>query len=135
MPRAPYKNDKGAPLYALNDFSVSTSAIPYKFRGVDIKEDDSSYSIELDYTDRGNATNLATAKLTVNGKEYTLQDGKVVVQKSDVGQYITEMTLTFTNIIVDGTEEITLVNPHSKLIAMMQELSQTLKDFIDEIYG
>ena len=130
-----YKNDKGAPLYALNDFSVSTSAIPYKFRGVDIKEDDSSYSIELDYTDRGNATNLATAKLTVNGKEYTLQDGKVVVQKSDVGQYITEMTLTFTNIIVDGTEEITLVNPHSKLIAMMEELSQTLKDFIDEIYG
>ena len=129
-----YKNEKGAPLYALKDFEVSTSAIPYKFRGVDIKEDANSYIIELDYTDRGNATNLATAKLTINGKEYTLEDGKVTVQKADIGNYITEMTLTFTNIIVDGTEEIVLLNPHSKLIATMKDIHQEIKDFIDGIY-
>lgn len=129
-----YKNEKGAPLYAIKDFEVSTSAIPYKFRGVDIKEDANSYIIELDYTDRGNATNLATAKLTINGKEYTLEDGKVTVQKADIGNYITEMTLTFTNIIVDGTEEIVLLNPHSKLIATMKDIHQEIKDFIDGIY-
>lgn len=130
-----YKNSLGKKLLPMNGYEVSTSAIPYKFRGVDIIETDSSYEIEIDYLDRGKATNLATATIIINDKEYTLSDGKVIVLKEDIGKFIYDMKLIFTNTDIDGIETVTLINPHSNLIGALQIIYEEYSFILIDIYS
>lgn len=129
-----YKDYKERKLYQLNSYDVATSSIPYRFRGVDITEDTESYTFELDYTDRGSATNLATATLNVNGKDYMLADGKISILKSDMGQFIYETKLTFTNLTINGNEEVVLLNPHSELVNCIKAITAEIDAILVKIY-
>ena len=87
----------------------------------------------LVYTDSGKSTTLATAKIEINGKEYTLSGGSVVIPKSDF-DIVHELKVTFTVNTIDGYVEVTLVNPHAKFLNDMKELFTDYSDMIKNIY-
>lgn len=111
----------------------ATSAKEYKIKELDVKENGDNYNVTLVFSDSGRSTTLATAKIEINGKEYTLSGGSVVIPKSDF-DIVHELKVTFTVNTIDGYVEVTLVNPHAKFLNDMKEGFTNYSDMIKNIY-
>ena len=90
---------------------------------------------ELDFSDRDKTTNLAQAKILINGKEYQLTDAKVSVPTAEVGKVIYEIALVFDLTVAGETKEVKLVNPHSVFLKVASSLVDERQDILSNIKG
>ena len=114
-------------------FPFATTAKEYKIKSLDVKESGDNYNVELVYTDQGSSTTLASAKIKINGKEYQLTDGKVVVPKSDF-DVIHELQVIFEVNTIDGYVEKTVINPHAPFLNDLKEAFDSYQELINSIY-
>lgn len=128
-----YKTPNGKSVTTLTSFDFATSAKEYKFKGIDLTPDGDNYIFSIEYTDTGASTNLAEAKVKINGKEYQLVDGKVTIPQSDFDM-IHELIVIFNLKTIDGFVETTLINPHAKSWNNLAEGLNQLNELITSIY-
>ena len=111
----------------------ATSAREYKIKTLSIDDSGDNYKVTLNYSYSGGSTTLADATIRINGKEYKLENGSVMVPKSDF-TVVHELVVTFMVQTIDGMTEVTLVNPHAKFLNDLKESFDAYTDMINNIY-
>ena len=51
-----------------------------------------------------------------------------------MGQFIYETKLTFTNLTINGNEEVVLMNPHSELVNCIKAITADIDAILVKIY-
>ena len=123
---------------SLNTFytqKVHTDVTEHKLRELKMTELDDSYKFELDYLDRGKVTNLDNCILQVNGKDYNIIDGEVIVPKSEVGSFIFETILKYECDSFEGIVTKEVKNLHTHVIEAIDVIEKDYKDFIERMFG
>ena len=128
-----YVSTNGRTVNTTLSFPFATTAKEYKIKGLEVAAAGDNYNVTLVYNDSGNSTTLATAKIEINGKSYTLSEGTVVIPKSDF-DIIHELKVTFEVNTVDGYVEVTLVNPHAKFLNDLKESFSSFTSMVNDIY-
>ena len=128
-----FLNDKGIEYKLPYKYSFGTKAREYRFNDINISLTDNNYIFELDYSDKANATTLAEAIIYINGKSYQMSDGKLIVDKDEIG-IIDEIKLEFTNQIYQGTETIILVNPHAPYLNTLNDALKSIETMLEDIF-
>ena len=111
----------------------ATSAREYKIKALSVEESGDNYKVTLSYSDSGSSTTLGEATIQINGKEYKLENGTVMVPKSDF-TVVHELIVTFMVQTIDGMTEVTLINPHAKFLNDLKESFNAYTDMINNIY-
>lgn len=115
------------------NYPFGTKAREYRFNDINISLTDNNYIFELDYSDKANATTLAEAIIYINGKSYQMSDGKLIVDKDEIG-IIDEIKLEFNNQIYQGTETIILVNPHAPYLNTLNDALKSIETMLEDIF-
>ena len=83
-----------------------------EFRKVVLTEDQTSHIFSLDHYDQDLASSILSAKLIVNGNEYNLTNGELVLEKSQI-LYINEVIIEYQIDIGDNNiVHVRILNPH-----------------------
>ncbi len=128
-----FMNDKGIEYKLPYKYSFGTKAREYRFNDINISLTDNNYIFELDYSDKANATTLAEAIIYINGKNYQMSEGKLIVDKDEIG-IIDEIKLEFNNQIYQGTETIILVNPHAPYLNTLNDALKSIETMLEDIF-
>ena len=131
--RIVYVSANGRKVYTTLLFPFATTAKEYKITGFNVSKNGDNYNVELAFSDLGESTNLATAKIKINGKEYQLTDGKVVIPVSDF-DVIHELLVIVDVKTIDGVTTTTLYNPHAPFLNDMKESFNSYQDLLNSIY-
>ena len=130
-----YKNPRGTVVKTYSKFDVLCPPTEYKIRKLEFEEQGDQMVFELDFSDRDKTTNLAQAKILINGKEYQLTDAKVSVPTAEVGKVIYEIALVFDLTVAGEIKEVKLVNPHSVFLKVASSLVDERQDILSNIKG
>ena len=128
-----YVSGNDRKVYTGVTFPFATTAKEYKIKSLDVKESGDNYNVELVYTDQGSSTTLGSAKIKINGKEYQLTDGKVVIPKSDF-DVIHELQVIFDVNTIDGFVTTIVINPHAPFLNDLKEAFDSYQEMINSIY-
>jgi len=114
---------------------VSTQNYMPLFKGVDITEDTSSFTITIDFTDRSNVSNYSNAPFKINGKDYNFVDGSANILKEDVGDEILTLSVLLEyNITSSQMYSRWLNNPHVPFAITLETMIESIDNKINKIY-
>ena len=128
-----YKSANDRMVYTTLSFPFATSAKEYKIKKLVIEDAGDNYNVTLNFTDSGGSTKLNEATIKINGKEYKLASGSVVIPKSDFTT-VHELIVTFELNTIDGYVVVTLTNPHAPFLNDLKDGMESYEDFIKDIY-
>ena len=123
---------------SLNTFfnkKVHTDVTEHKLKELTLSEDDTNFTFELTYQDRGKVTGLADCILEVNGKKFKMVDGEAIVPKSEVGDYVYETILKYDCDSFEGIVTKEVKNFHTTLIDAIDVIESDYKDFLERMFG
>lgn len=106
---------------------------PHTFLRVEVNEVGENYNFEVKYRDRDSETNLATAKLQINGKDYQLVAGKLSLLKSEIG-LIEELSIEYICTNSLGMKTILIKNPDSIPLRFIEELFHRKQDLVSSLF-
>lgn len=130
-----YKDKNGKLIDLLTNGTIKTLKYTPKFDKVNVTEDDTSFTLTTDFTDRSLASNFATAPVTINGKKFNFTDSQLVVQKSEVGDKITEILIELNyDLNNDNYFEFNIKNPHYYSTMTLNYLFDDLNNAVNDLY-
>lgn len=115
-------------------YNFSTLKEPHTFLRLEVTNDGVSTTFASIYKDRSEETNLASATLVVNGKEYTLVNGKVTINNNDFGE-IKSLILKYNCVTFYETKDIVIYNPDSNALEFLHNLIQKQKDLVSGLFN
>ena len=116
-----------------NSYPFQTTVTPHTFLRVEVNEVGENYNFEVKYRDRDSETNLATAKLQINGKDYQLVAGKLSLLKSEIG-LIEELSIEYICTNSLGMKTILIKNPDSIPLRFIEELFHRKQNLVSGLF-
>ena len=104
------------------------------FMGLTIIETDDAYDFEVKYRDTDNASNLDSAKIIINNKEYYLENKILTVEKTDV-PLIELVDLVYVVDYNNGASTYTIKNANSNIALTINHMLNSLNNIITTIYN
>ncbi len=116
-----------------DSYTFQTTVTPHTFLRVEVNELDGNYNFEVKYRDRDLETNLATATLHVNGQDYQLVNGKLSLNKAEIGA-IQELSIEYVCTNSLGVKTIIIKNPDSIILRFIEELLDKKKSIAGSLF-
>ncbi|MGD9605290.1 MAG: phosphodiester glycosidase family protein [Bacilli bacterium] len=123
----------------LNDGQITTLKKPPQFFELQIAEVSNIYELTMLYEDEDDTLAFKNAKLKVNGRDYLIRDGFLLIKQSDVGTNLTEFILAFEYDLNDGitifiTKEINYRLISSSAFLLFEDVYLQNNNIINDLY-
>lgn len=137
--RFSYIDSLGTEYTLLNDGQIKTLKQPPQFLELQILEVGSIYELTLLYLDVDGTLAFKNAKIKVNGRDYLIRDGSLLIKQSDVGINLEEFILEYEYDLNDGTVLIVSKTINFRLLSssafiMLEEIYLQNNVIIDDLY-
>jgi hypothetical protein len=134
-----YLDSLGTEYALLNDGVKQTLKRVPDFLELQIVEGPSLYELTLLYEDLDSSNAFNEAKLTINGRLYTIRKGELIIKQSDVGTNLTEFILEFSydlndGVVVTKTLDINFRLVSSDTFVLLEELFANYHEVITNLY-
>ena len=114
-------------------YTFVTTVTPHTFLRVEVNDGGENYNFEVKFRDRDGETNLLTATLRINGKNYQFVAGKISLSKAEIGT-ISELSIEYICTNSLGIKTIIIKNPDSISLRFIDEMLNKKSSFINHLF-